>query len=131
MKVSCLIILLVSVMLCCCSCSSTSDSSNETSSQTPAIDYDSPKIQPFTPIEIPKLDFGYLYEDKTYTISYTAYLSHNNHVGNSWGYGIKYDGEYERFDPDYDMGVAWKRLSEGNPTETDIMLLKHELLESQ
>lgn len=44
---------------------------------------------------------------------------------------IKYDGEIERFDPDYDMAVAWKRLSEGKQVETDLLLLKHELLESQ
>ncbi len=44
---------------------------------------------------------------------------------------IKYDGELERFDPDYDMAVAWKRLSEGKQVETDLLLLKHELLESQ
>jgi SPP1 gp7 family putative phage head morphogenesis protein len=43
---------------------------------------------------------------------------------------IKYDG-IGRFDPDYDMAVAWKRLVEGNPKERDILLLKHELLESK
>lgn len=32
--------------------------------------------------------------------------------------------------PDYDMAVAWKRLYEGNPKPRDILLLKHELLES-
>ena len=36
-----------------------------------------------------------------------------------------------RFQPDYDMGVAWKRLSEGTPEKRDIVLLKHELLESE
>lgn len=44
---------------------------------------------------------------------------------------IKYDGNIELFDPDYDMAVAWKRLAEGMPNERDILLLKHELLESQ
>lgn len=29
------------------------------------------------------------------------------------------------------MAVAWKRLSEGNPEERDILLLRHELLESE
>ena len=43
---------------------------------------------------------------------------------------IKYDGTVERFDADYDMAVAWKRLVEGIPKERDILLLKHELLES-
>lgn len=44
---------------------------------------------------------------------------------------IKYDGEIELFEPDYDMAVAWKRLVEGNPEKRDILLLKHELLESE
>lgn len=44
---------------------------------------------------------------------------------------IKYDGKIEPFDADYDMAVAWKRLSEGVPESRDILLLKHELLESQ
>lgn len=35
-----------------------------------------------------------------------------------------------RFQPDYDMAVAWKRLSEGNYFERDITLLKHESLEA-
>lgn len=43
---------------------------------------------------------------------------------------ILYDGVVDRFEPDYDMAVAWKRLSEGNPTETDILLLQHEKLEN-
>ena len=39
------------------------------------------------------------------------------------GYGLLH--------PDYDMAVAWKRLSEGRPEERDVLLLKHELLESR
>ena len=34
-------------------------------------------------------------------------------------------------DPDYDMAVAWKRLVSGDFQSRDIMLLKHELLESK
>lgn len=41
-----------------------------------------------------------------------------------------YDGE-GKFEPDYDMAVAWQRLVEGKPEARDILLLKHELLESQ
>ena len=52
-----------------------------------------------------------------------------NHVFYNKHY--KYDGEYELFSPDYDMAVAWKRLTEGKPEDRDILLLKHELLESQ
>ena len=40
-----------------------------------------------------------------------------------------YDG-VGQFAPDYDMAVAWKRLSEGCPEDTDILLIKHEKLES-
>lgn len=43
---------------------------------------------------------------------------------------IKYEG-VGLFDADYDMAVAWKRLSEGKPEERDILLLRHELLENQ
>ena len=41
-----------------------------------------------------------------------------------------YDG-YELLQPDYDMAVAWNRLKAGRPEERDILLLHHELLESQ
>ena len=41
-----------------------------------------------------------------------------------------YDG-YERFAPEYSMAVAWKRLREGNHLERDLLLLRHELLESE
>lgn len=40
------------------------------------------------------------------------------------------DEGYQRFEPDYDMAVAWKRLQEGNYLPRDITLLNHELLES-
>lgn len=39
-----------------------------------------------------------------------------------------YDG-YDRFEPDYDMAVAWKRLQSGDYLDRDITLLNHELLE--
>lgn len=42
----------------------------------------------------------------------------------------KYDGTKSVFDADYDMAVAWKRLSEGIPENRDILLLQHELLEN-
>ena len=39
-------------------------------------------------------------------------------------------GEWERFDPDYDMAVSWQRLAEGKDIhEMDIVLLYHELTE--
>ena len=44
---------------------------------------------------------------------------------------IMWDGSYALFYPQYDMAVAWQRLSTGTPNETDLLLLKHELLESQ
>ena len=39
--------------------------------------------------------------------------------------------QYGRFEPDYDMAVAWKRLQSGTQLPRDITLLRHELLESQ
>ena len=33
--------------------------------------------------------------------------------------------------PDYDIAVAWKRLQRGIPEPRDILLLQHELIESQ
>lgn len=33
--------------------------------------------------------------------------------------------------PDYDIAIAWKRLQQGKPEPRDILLLQHELLESQ
>ena len=44
---------------------------------------------------------------------------------------ILYGGEVYRYQTDYDMAVAWKRLNDGNPEQRDIILLKHELLELQ
>lgn len=41
------------------------------------------------------------------------------------------DKGYMRFEPDYDMAVAWKRLQNGDYLPRDITLLNHELLESQ
>ena len=40
-----------------------------------------------------------------------------------------YEG-YKTLDPDYDMAVAWDRLYKGEQLDRDILLLKHELLES-
>ena len=36
-----------------------------------------------------------------------------------------------RFDPNYDMAQAWKRLSNGTFAKSDIDLLNHELFESR
>jgi hypothetical protein len=41
-----------------------------------------------------------------------------------------YDGR-GRFTASYDMAVAWNRLVDGRPESRDILLLQHELLESQ
>ena len=56
---------------------------------------------------------------------------------NEYRKGISFDGlctakaVYGRFDPDYNMAVAWKRLREGKFEDRDITLLCHELIESQ
>lgn len=42
-----------------------------------------------------------------------------------------FDNEIGKFDADYDMAVAWQRLINGNYEERDIVLLYHELLESE
>lgn len=44
---------------------------------------------------------------------------------------VMYDKTVRRFDADYDMAVAWKRLTKGVPESRDLLLLKHELLESK
>lgn len=36
-----------------------------------------------------------------------------------------------KFSPDYNMAVAFRRLENGTPESRDILLLKHELFESQ
>ena len=41
-----------------------------------------------------------------------------------------YDG-VKRFDPDYHISDAWHRLIEGNFSESDLILIKHEYLESR
>ena len=52
-----------------------------------------------------------------------------NHV--FWDKHILYDGDIGRVDSDYNMAVAWKRLLEGVPEARDLLLLRHELLESR
>ncbi len=37
---------------------------------------------------------------------------------------IKWDGSISVFNPQYDMAVAWRRLSNGKPTETDFFIVK-------
>ncbi|MDU6984247.1 MAG: phage minor capsid protein [Terrisporobacter othiniensis] len=51
-----------------------------------------------------------------------------NHVFNNKH--IRFDGTLGLLDADYDMAVAWQRLINGNYEDRDILLLKHEYLES-
>lgn len=44
---------------------------------------------------------------------------------------LRSDATRRRLDVDYDMAVAWNRLTQGIPLERDIILLRHELLENQ
>ena len=39
------------------------------------------------------------------------------------------DGTYRRFDSDFEQAQAWDRLIQGNGTEADIVMLKHEYVE--
>ena len=50
------------------------------------------------------------------------HLFHNAHMLD--------DGKKRKFDADYDIALAWQRLSEGRGEKRDILLLKHEYLES-
>lgn len=39
------------------------------------------------------------------------------------------DGSFRRFDSDFEQAQAWDRLSQGNFTDSDLVLLKHEYVE--
>lgn len=62
---------------------------------------------------------GFSVKDIQTIRSHVFFEKHNLDVG------------YQRFAPDYDMAVAWRRLQNGNFLPRDITLLNHELLESQ
>lgn len=55
-----------------------------------------PEFKPLETIDFDqlRLDLEKIFEEKTYVITYSAWIAYNNHVGNSWGYGLSYDGEY-------------------------------------
>ena len=62
-----------------------------------------PKIETFKPVQWDHLIDPSLqgtpityaeYNEHSYIITYSARLKSNNHVGDSWGYGVTYDGEY-------------------------------------
>ena len=89
-KIISLIILCVALSLCACT-----PNSNESS--PPKKDYPSYEyIQPpeFETFEVVTFDFEEWEGENTYLITYSAWLDYNNRVGNSWGYGLEYYGEY-------------------------------------
>lgn len=69
--------------------------------------------------EVISKNTGFSIQDIRIVRSHVFYEKHNLDTG------------YERFAPDYDMAVAWKRLQNGDYYSRDITLLNHELLESQ
>ncbi|WP_335992035.1 hypothetical protein [Glycomyces sp. MUSA5-2] len=58
-------------------------------------------------------------------IAKNNFMSDSHIIDNSWGDPPRYG----RFDPDPEQASAWIRLVNGNPSESDIVLLEHELAE--
>ena len=86
--VICITVMCLMLNLCACAQSGSESSSNKK-------DYGS--IQPpATPptFEAETLDLEKWKGESTYMITYSARMSYNNHVGNSWGYGLEYNGEF-------------------------------------
>lgn len=96
-KTICIVVLCISSSLFSYSCVETG---NETKSQkNQNYSYENIQPPPEMPIfEIYTFDFGKWEseweKENTYMITYSAWLSYNNHVGDSWGYGLTYDGDY-------------------------------------
>lgn len=108
-KIACVVVLCVAVCLCSSACDG---SGNETEPQNDYSYYPYQDIKPPPKIEIPKipdysldLDFDKILggnntstskwdSDSVFVITYYTSLSYNNSVGNEWGYGVKYNGEY-------------------------------------
>lgn len=58
-----------------------------------------PKFETFEPVKLTPLPIvtspsSAEYKEHSYIITYSARLKSNNHVGDSWRYGITYDGEF-------------------------------------
>ena len=92
-QIICIIAFCISSSLFSYSCP---ESGNETNSPK-KHNYLYEDIQP--PPEIPTFEAHTINLDewegeKTYTITYSAWLAYNNHVGDYWGYGLEYNGVY-------------------------------------
>lgn len=91
------LICIVVLCLALCSClSSGQTASKSTSTKKYNYSYEDiqpPKIEIIT-FEIETFDFEKWEGENTYMITYSARLSYNNHVGDSWGYGLEYNGDY-------------------------------------
>lgn len=88
-----IVLLIVAISFCSFSCVQTESETKSTTNKHYAYG-DIDTLPQFPTIEIETIDFDELTKEKTYMIKYTARLSYNNHVGNSWGYGLMYDDEY-------------------------------------
>ena len=89
------LIIILSVSLLFSSCF---QQGGESSKKSTSPHYYEPMPTP-PKFEIPEIkDFPtfdpIIVEDKTYFVTYAAYLVSNNNVGHQWGYGAKYNGEY-------------------------------------
>ena len=80
------LLILVAILVLLSGCTSTATSASRTTSSTwrtyPSVDIPDP------PPEIPAIEMPDLKTEKTYTVSYTATLVYNNHVGDAWGTGV-------------------------------------------
>ena len=88
----CVVILCLVLSLCLYSCE---QSTSQNKHNRPNADIKPPTgIPPAEAVTIAPDKWEEWEQDKVYMITYSARLSYNNHVGNSWGYGLEYYGEY-------------------------------------
>ena len=57
-------------------------------------DVQPPELPTVETFQFETIDLSEWQKERSYIITYSARLESNNHVGDSWGYGLKYDDEY-------------------------------------
>ena len=85
-------VILLCVILSLCACTQSGSESSTHTKNYPSYEYIQPPELPT--FEIETFDSEKWEGDSTYKITYSAWMDYNNSVGDSWGYGLKYDGEY-------------------------------------
>lgn len=92
----CVSMLCFVLSFCACSCVPYGSASNSLSSNT--YSYKEPIKPPdfsnFDTINFDDFDLGNWETEAVYIITYDTHLVRNNHVGDSWGCGLEYSGEY-------------------------------------